>query len=154
MAAATDAALRLEQNYPSFGYGYVNDLAQLVPHVPLTFYSFHIMIILGGYFVVLFVVVLLFSYKKMLARYTWLLWVFMLSLPLGYICLEAGWIVAEVGRQPWVIQDIMPTFSAISRIETSAVQTTFWLFAVLFTVLVVAEVGIMLKQIKKGSELK
>lgn len=154
VAAATDAALRLEQNYPSFGYGYVNDLAQLVPHVPLTFYSFHIMIILGGYFVVLFVVVLLFSYKKMLARYTWLLWVFMLSLPLGYICLEAGWIVAEVGRQPWVIQDIMPTFSAISRIETSAVQTTFWLFAVLFTVLVVAEVGIMLKQIKKGSELK
>ena len=49
-----------------------------------------------------------------------------------------------------VIQDIMPTFAAVSKIQTSAVQTTFWMFAVLFTVLLVAEIGIMLKQIKKG----
>ena len=152
--AAVDAAYRLERYYPNFGYGYVTDLEQLVPHVPLVFYSFHLMIMLGGYFLLLFIVVLIFSYKKMLARYTWLLWVFMLSLPLAYICLQTGWIVAEVGRQPWVIQDIMPTFAAISRIGTSAVQTTFWLFALLFTLLLGAEIGIMLKQIKKGSEQK
>ena len=48
----------------------------------------------------------------------------------------------------------MPTFAAVSRIETAAVQTTFWLFAAIFTVLLVAEIGIMLKQIKKGSEQK
>lgn len=74
--------------------------------------------------------------------------------PLGYVCLESGWIVAEMGRQPWVIQDIMPTFAAISNIEVASVQTTFWMFAVLFTVLLIAEVGIMLKQIKKGTEQK
>ena len=71
------------------------------------------------------------------------------------ICLlGVSWIVAEMGRQPWVIQDIMPTFAAISNIEVASVQTTFWMFAVLFTVLLIAEVGIMLKQIKKGTEQK
>jgi cytochrome d ubiquinol oxidase subunit I len=48
----------------------------------------------------------------------------------------------------------MPTFAAISNIEVASVQTTFWMFAVLFTVLLIAEVGIMLKQIKKGTEQK
>lgn len=60
--------------------------------------------------------------------------------------------MAEVGRQPWVIQDIMPTFAAISNIETSSVKITFFLFAVLFTVLLIAELGIMFRQIKKGPE--
>lgn len=112
------------------------------------------MVLLGMYFLLLFVVVLVLSYRKSIASYAWLLWIFLFSLPLGYICLESGWVVAEMGRQPWVIQDIMPTFAAVSRIETAAVQTTFWLFAAIFTVLLVAEIGIMLKQIKKGSEQK
>lgn len=150
--AAAEAAEMLRENYPYFGYGYVTDLSQLVPHVPLVFYSFHIMVLLGGYFLLLFVVVLVLSYRKRLASCSWLLWIALFSLPLGYLCLESGWIVAEMGRQPWVIQDIMPTFAAVSRIETAAVQTTFWLFAAIFTVLLVAEIGIMLKQIKKGTE--
>ena len=152
--AADEARLVLEENFPHFGYGYVTDLSQLVPYVPLVFYSFHIMVLLGMYFLLLFVVVLVLSYRKSIASYAWLLWIFLFSLPLGYICLESGWVVAEMGRQPWVIQDIMPTFAAVSRIETAAVQTTFWLFAAIFTVLLVAEIGIMLKQIKKGSEQK
>ena len=82
------------------------------------------------------------------------LWIAVVTNPVGYVCLESGWIVAEMGRQPWVIQDIMPTFAAISNIEVASVQTTFWMFAVLFTVLLIAEVGIMLKQIKKGTEQK
>ena len=71
-------------------------------------------------------------------------------IPLVYICSQAGWIVAEVGRQPWVIQDVMPTVSAVSRIDASAVQITFAIFAVLFTVLLIAELSIMIKQIKLG----
>lgn len=150
--AMNEARARLEANYEYFGYGYVDSVEQLIPHVPFVFYSFHIMIILGGYFILFFILVLVLSYKEKLPNLKWALWLAILTIPLGYVCLEAGWIVAEMGRQPWVIQDIMPTFAAISKIEVASVQTTFWLFAALFTILLIAEVGIMLKQIKKGTE--
>jgi len=61
-----------------------------------------------------------------------------------------GWIVAEVGRQPWVIQDLMPTFSAVTHLDVTTVQITFWLFVVVFTALLIAEIKIMTKQIKIG----
>ena len=144
----------LQENIPYFGYGYIDSVEQLIPHVPFVFYSFHIMIILGGYFLLFFIFILVLSYKEKLQKLNWVLWIAVLTIPLGYVCLESGWIVAEMGRQPWVIQDIMPTFAAISNIEVASVQTTFWMFAVLFTVLLIAEVGIMLKQIKKGTEQK
>jgi cytochrome bd ubiquinol oxidase subunit I len=57
-----------------------------------------------------------------------------------------------VGRQPWVIQDLMPTLTAVSHIDTSAVQITFWLFAATFTILLLTEIRIMLSQIRKGPE--
>ena len=152
--AMNEAKTRLEANYEYFGYGYIDSVEQLIPHVPFVFYSFHIMIILGGYFLLFFIFILVLSYKEKLQNLKWVLWIAVLTIPLGYVCLESGWIVAEMGRQPWVIQDIMPTFAAISNIEVASVQTTFWMFAVLFTVLLIAEVGIMLKQIKKGTEQK
>ena len=152
--AMNEAKTRLEANYEYFGYGYIDSVEQLIPHVPFVFYSFHIMIILGGYFLLFFIFILVLSYKEKLQKLKWVLWITVLTIPLGYVCLESGWIVAEMGRQPWVIQDIMPTFAAISNIEVASVQTTFWMFAVLFTVLLIAEVGIMLKQIKKGTEQK
>ena len=152
--AMNEAKARLEANYEYFGYGYIDSVEQLIPHVPFVFYSFHIMIILGGYFRVFLIFILVLSYKEKLQKLKWVLWIAVLTIPLGYVCLESGWIVAEMGRQPWVIQDIMPTFAAISNIEVASVQTTFWMFAVLFTVLLIAEVGIMLKQIKKGTEQK
>jgi cytochrome d ubiquinol oxidase subunit I len=58
--------------------------------------------------------------------------------------------VAEVGRQPWVIQDLMPTMAAVTKISTGAVQVTFWLFAIIFTTLLIAEIKIMMRQIKIG----
>ena len=152
--AMNEAKTRLEANYEYFGYGYIDSVEQLIPHVPFVFYSFHIMIILGGYFLLFFIFILVLSYKEKLQNLKWVLWIAVLTIPLGYVCLESGWIVAEMGRQPWVIQDIMPTFAAISNIEVTSVQTTFWMFTVLFTVLLIAEVGIMLKQIKKGTEQK
>jgi len=77
------------------------------------------------------------------------------SLPLPYIASQCGWIVAEVGRQPWVIQDYLPTLAAVSNLNVSAVQVTFWLFAAIFTALLIAEIKIMFKQIKLGpGELK
>ncbi len=149
--AEADSALQvLRSNYEYFGYGYVDHESQLVPHVPLVFYSFHVMIILGGYFIVFFIAVIVLERKRLLDKLRWMQWICLLSIPVGYVCLQSGWIVAEVGRQPWTIQDILPTYASISDISVGSVQTTFWLFAVLFTVLLVAEVGILVKQIKKG----
>ena len=68
----------------------------------------------------------------------------------GYIAAEAGWIVAEVGRQPWAIQDLMTVGVGATNLSDSNVKISFILFAVLFTVLLIAEIKIMLKQIKIG----
>jgi len=140
----------LEQNFQYFGYGYLNDPESIIPNVPLTFYSFHIMVALGFYFIILFVVVLWLIFKQQLQKHRWLLRLLIVSVPLAYIASEAGWIVAEVGRQPWVIQDLLPTVAAVSRIDASAVQITFWLFGILFSVLLIAEMKILFKQIKIG----
>jgi cytochrome d ubiquinol oxidase subunit I len=59
-------------------------------------------------------------------------------------------VLAEARRQPWIIQDLMPVTRAVSQISASSVMTTFILFAILFTALLIAEVSIMLRQIKTG----
>ena len=71
---------------------------------------------------------------------------------MAWIATEAGWVVAEVGRQPWTIQNLLPVQAAISKIEASSVIITFTLFALLFTIMLVAEVNIMRKAIKSGPE--
>ncbi len=138
------------ENFQYFGYGFLNDPKSIIPNVPLTFYSFHIMVALGFYFVLLFVMVLFFIYKNSLETKKWLLRLSIFTIPLAYIASMSGWIVAEVGRQPWTIQDLLPTVAAVSNIDASAVQITFWLFAIIFTALLIAEIKIMTKQIKIG----
>ena len=150
-AAAFHKATLME-HFDYFGYGYVKDPAELIPSVGMTFYSFRIMVLLGGYFILLFLVALFLERKNKLADCRWMQWIALLSIPLGYIAGQAGWIMAEVGRQPWAIQDILPTGAAISKLEPASVQTTFFLFLVLFTLLLVAELRIMVKAIQKGPE--
>ncbi len=153
-AAQAEAKVRLDENFRYFGYGHLNNPSSIVPNVPLTFYSFHIMVALGFFFILLFIVALWFLYKGKVEKRRWFLWVMLISIPLVYIASQSGWIVAELGRQPWVIQDLMPTMSAVSRIDASAVQVTFFLFFGLFTILLIAELGIMFKQIKKGPDVE
>ncbi|HHT35099.1 MAG: cytochrome ubiquinol oxidase subunit I [Proteiniphilum sp.] len=142
----------LRENYAHFGYGYLQTEEDLIPNVPLTFYSFHLMVMIGMYFILFFVVMLYFLYKRDMVKSRWLHYVALWSLPLAYIASELGWVVAEVGRQPWTIQDILPVQAASSAISSQNVITTFILFAVLFTGLLIAEVTIMVKQIRKGPD--
>ena len=157
LAAKDEEAMRtsravLEENFPNFGYGYIKDPAELIPPVGLTFYAFHVMVMLGGYFVLMFLLVLWFGRKERIAGMRWLQTVCLWTIPLAYIASQAGWIVAEAGRQPWVIQDLMPTTAAVSKLQTGSVQLTFFLFLILFTVLLVAELRIMTRAIKQGPE--
>lgn len=141
----------LEDNFKYFGYGYFeDDPNQLVPSVPITFYSFHLMVGLGFWFLALFIIVLVLLFKGRLQKSRFWLRASIVSVPLAYIASQSGWVLTEMGRQPWVIQDLMPTMTAVSEINVGAVQTTFWLFAILFTALAIAEVRILAKQIKIG----
>ena len=151
-AFAEEALSEFEANVEYFGYGYIKEVKDLVPNVTLNFYAFRIMVILGGYFILFFAMVLFLVFKKDLAKIRWFHYVAMLTIPLGYIAGQAGWIVAEVGRQPWAIQDLLPTGVAVSKLDVGSVQTTFFLFLVLFTILLIAEIRIMLREIKKGPE--
>ena len=150
--AKANAQKVLNDNFAYFGYGYLNSPTDAVPNVPLVFYSFHIMVILGGFFLILFILVWIYSNNSKIAKMKWLQWVCIISVPLAYLASQAGWMVAELGRQPWAIQDVLPLNVAISNINTAAVQLTFFVFLILFAVLVTAELMIMFKQIKVGPE--
>jgi cytochrome d ubiquinol oxidase subunit I len=151
-AKMAEARKLLDENFAYFGYSYFKSPADAIPNVPLVFYSFRIMVILGGFFLLLFIVVWYFSYKKKFEQSKWLQYVCLWSIPLAYITSQAGWVVAEVGRQPWAIQDILPVQAAISNIPTTSVMITFFIFVALFTALLIAELSILTKQIKIGPE--
>lgn len=144
----------IDKNMKYFGYGYVTDKASLVPSIPLCFYAFRVMVGLGSLFLLFFVVSLYLSFKKDLSqpKFKWFNIAAIALVPLGYICSESGWLVAEFGRQPWAIQDLMPTWVGVSNVGSGSVALTFFIFLALFTALLAVEISIMLKAIKKGPE--
>lgn len=141
-----------EANFKDFGYGYYfgKDPHSLIPNVKISFYSFHLMVALGGLFVLIFILSFWGVFKNKLENNKWLIYLLILSFPLGFLAQESGWVVAEVGRQPWIIQNLMPNFVAVSHIDSSSVIITFFMFLIIFTALLIAEIKIMLTSIKKG----
>lgn len=154
--AMNKANTELQKNFKYFGYGYFNSPEEAIPNVPITFYAFHIMVIFGSYLVLFFIVILVLLYKKNLIKWItdnkWIQLIAIFTIPVVWICSESGWVVAEVGRQPWVIEGLMPTRAAISDIPASSVIITFSIFAVVFSALLAAELNIMLKYISKKSK--
>ncbi|MFO7755529.1 MAG: cytochrome ubiquinol oxidase subunit I [Bacteroidales bacterium] len=143
-----------EDYFRYFGYSYLNRPSDILPNVPLIFYTFHLMVALGFLFLLLQVLTWYWSWRGTLGGKKWFHWVLLFSIPLPYLASVQGWLVTEMGRQPWVIQDLMPVGIAVSSISTSTVQTTFWLFAALFTALLIAEISIMTRQIKNGPKIE
>ena len=152
MPHAQEALKTFEKYEKYMGYGYLKKPQDAVPSVILSFYSFHTMVGLGSWFLVLFLISLYYSMINEMHKKRWLLYLALFTLPLGYVAQEAGWIVAEAGRQPWAIQDLLPVGMAASNVSSTSVMITFWLFAILFTGLLIAEIKIMLTQIKFGPE--
>ena len=142
----------MTENMKYFGYGYIKDCEQIVPYIPVCFYAFRIMVGGGCLFILLFVVILFFLYKKDILQPKWLHWAALICIPIAYIVSESGWLVAEFGRQPWTIQDMLPTWVGVSDLQSSSVMITFFLFLILFTTMLLVEINILCKQIKKGPE--
>ena len=166
----------LNENMPYFGYGYVKDKKDVVPPIWVNFWAFRIMVGVGCIFILYFLLMVILSFKipyisvitrRLLATIgllpetkadchdiaglpDWHYWLAILLVPLAYIASESGWLVAEFGRQPWTIQDMLPTWVGVSDIESCSVALTFFLFLFLFTLMLCVEINILLKQIAKG----
>ena len=93
-------------------------------------------------------------WKDKLGSWKWLLWASIICIPLVYICGQSGWVVAEVGRQPWTIQGLLPVNVAISSLSAGAVKTTFFVFLAVFALFLAIEIRIMIRAIGKGPEVE
>ena len=170
----------LKENMKYFGYGYIKDKNDIVPYIPINFWAFRIMVGLGCVFILYFLVLLLLIYdipflsvftrrllasigllpetladapKRLTGLPSWHYWIAIALVPLAYIASECGWLVAEFGRQPWTIQDMLPTWAAVSDLNAGSVALTFILFLILFTTMLAVEINILLKHIAKGPDI-
>jgi cytochrome d ubiquinol oxidase subunit I len=123
-----------------------------VPSVGPLFWSFRIMVGLGLFFILLTAVFFYLSAKRRLDAHPWLLRVAVWSIPLPWIAAEMGWIVAEFGRQPWVIEGVLPTAAAVSNLGAATLLISIGGFILIYTVLFIIEMGLMLKAIKHGPD--
>jgi cytochrome bd ubiquinol oxidase subunit I len=121
-----------------------------VPDVVTLFWSFRIMVALGFYFIALFAVMFYVASRRELERRRWLLQAAFLSLPLPWIAAEVGWVVAEYGRQPWIIEGVLPTFLAASPIAAADVWTSLVGFVLFYTTLLIVELYLMIKYVRIG----
>jgi cytochrome d ubiquinol oxidase subunit I len=157
LAAGDDAALAaaneaLKADFKYFGYGYLDSVDDAVPPVALTFYAFRIMVMGGGYLLLFFLAALFMSLRKpKLLEHRLIHVLGLLTIPVVWLVSEAGWVTAEIGRQPWTIEGLLPTRAAVSAISAGSVQVTFFMFVVVFVGLLVAEVSIMLREISKAT---
>lgn len=123
-----------------------------VPQVAPLYWSFRVMVGLGLFFIVLTATFFWLSARRRLDAHPWLLKVAFWSIPLPWIAAECGWIVAELGRQPWAVEGVLPTALAVSELGASTVVLTLLGFVALYTALIVVEMKLMLKAIRKGPE--
>ena len=152
--AAAAAKAILDENVQYMGYGHLEKPEDIVPPVGVVFWAFRFMIGLGMLLLLELLVVGWLALKNRLDGKKWLFIVALACIPLVYICGQAGWIVAEVGRQPWTIQGLLPVNVAISSLNAGAVKTTFFLFLAIFSLFLVIEIRILIGAIKKGPQIQ
>lgn len=120
-----------------------------LPNVGALFWSFRFMVAIGFFFVALFAAAFYFSSRRNFDNKVFLR-IALFSLPLPWLGVEFGWFVAEYGRQPWVIEGVLPTFLGVSHLKASDLLISITGFFAIYTVLAVIEIRLMLKFIKQG----
>lgn len=141
-----------EKNF-GFWYFSVENLEELIPNVPLLFYSFRIMVWAWTILPFIFFFIMIFAIRDELECKRWILKIWILSFIIAFVASELGWVVAEVGRQPWTIQNLLPTKMSTSHLSIWSVKFTFFLFLIIFTALLIAEIKIMASAIKTGPKI-
>ncbi len=136
------------------GYGHLDKPEDVIPPVGVVFWSFRLMIGLGMLVALVLLLALYGLWKNKVDEWKWLLWAAIACIPLAYIAGQCGWIVAEVGRQPWTIQGLLPVNVAISSLSATAVKTTFFLFLGIFALFLIIEIRILIRAIGKGPEIE
>ena len=120
-------------------------------NIPLLYYSYHIMVGLGTVFIAVMLVAVLLLWRGKLFDADWMLWILLLSLPFPYIANTAGWITAEIGRQPWLVYGLMRTADGYSKL-VSAGNGMFTLlgFLGMYTVLGILFIFLVRREIENG----
>ncbi|MFK8067584.1 MAG: cytochrome ubiquinol oxidase subunit I [Gammaproteobacteria bacterium] len=121
-----------------------------IPKVAPLFFAFRIMVAAGFAMLAVFLMAFYFTANRTSFNKRWLLWLCFLSLPLPWIAIECGWFVAEFGRQPWAVGEILPTALAVSSLEYQDVYNSLIAFIVFYSILLVIEVFLMFKFVRLG----
>ncbi|WP_119394843.1 cytochrome ubiquinol oxidase subunit I [Salinibius halmophilus] len=121
-----------------------------IPQVAPLFWSFRIMVGIGFFMLILFAVAFYYNAKRTPEKPTWLLKTALYSLPLPWIACEAGWFVAEYGRQPWAVGELLPTHIAASNLAVSDLIVSMTVITVLYAVFIAVEVWLMQHFARKG----
>jgi len=125
----------------------VNDT---IPKVAPLFWSFRGMVFLGFLFLFIFGASMVYLLRRRLAPQRWLLKLCVLAIPLPWVSIELGWIVAEYGRQPWTIAGVLPTHLSVSSLSAGSLWFSLAGFLGFYTLLLVVEMGLMIKYAKLG----
>jgi cytochrome bd ubiquinol oxidase subunit I len=158
---------QFEQTKQYLGYGlllkrYTSDLTNAteeqilqaaqasVPKSWLLFWTFRIMVGAGMLMLILFILAFYYNAKRNVEKKRWLLKFAILCMPLPWIAAECGWIVAEYGRQPWAIAEILPTFLGVSSVSATQVLSSLSALILLYTGLLVIELYLMFKYARLG----
>jgi cytochrome d ubiquinol oxidase subunit I len=123
-----------------------------IPNVPVLFWAFRIMVGCGLYFIALFAYSFWLASVRELDKRRWYLKLALWSLPLPWLAIELGWIVAEYGRQPWAIEGVLPTALGVSSVSAAQVGTSLAGFVIFYTALAVVDAILMVKYARKGPD--
>ncbi|KHD05315.1 cytochrome d terminal oxidase subunit 1 [Candidatus Thiomargarita nelsonii] len=121
-----------------------------IPQVAPIFWSFRIMVACGVLMLFIFVMAFYFTAKRNVIEQRWLLWLTLFSIPLPWIACEMGWIVAEMGRQPWSIAEVLPTYLSVSTRSVGDLYFSLAGFIGFYTLLLVVELYLMFKYARLG----
>jgi cytochrome d ubiquinol oxidase subunit I len=168
---SADAAVlqRFEANQADLGYGLLllrftdNPAAatpqqidaaawSTVPNVPVLFWCFRFMVALGLFFIALFATAFYLATRHRFERHPWFLRLAFFSLPLPWIAVELGWIVAEYGRQPWAVDGVLPTFLGVSRTAAGNVWFSLLGFVVFYSALAAVDAYLLVRTIRRGPD--
>lgn len=149
-------ALLLKKIRPDIEHATPSDIANAalntIPDVPVLFWAFRIMVGLGFWFIALFALAFWLSALRRLDRYRVFLLAALITLPLPWVAAELGWVVAEYGRQPWIIDPLLPTALGVSSADPGNVAFSLIGFALFYSALLVADLYLLVKYIRRGPE--